>query len=128
VPPWSLKPAQAGARRTVAQILASADRHREKRAHTDVERAEKAKKAAEVARKKRLDALAKRVSAAWVELEGLVEKSAYDEAIKLAIDLRDIAGRDGASDRFAAPFEAMRKRQLRRRGFFDRWKREKDRA
>jgi hypothetical protein len=82
--------------------------------------------AAEAARKKRLDALAKRVDAAWTELEALVEKSTCEEAIKLAIDPRDLAKRDDASVPFAAPFEARRKRQLRRRGFFDRWKRENE--
>jgi hypothetical protein len=55
---------------------------------------------------------------------GVVDTSAYEAAIKLAIDLRDLAKRDGAATPFAAPFEAMRKRQLRRRGFFDRRKRE----
>jgi len=74
-------------------------------------------------RKKGLDALAKRVDAAWRELEALVEKSAYEGAIKLPVDLRDLAKRDGASVPFAAQFEAMRKRQIRRRAFFNRWKR-----
>ena len=88
------------------------------------ERAAKAKTAADAARRKRLDALAKRVDAAWTDLEALIEKSAYEDAIRLAIDLRDLAKRDGPSVPFSAPFEAMRKRQLRRRGFFDRWRRE----
>jgi hypothetical protein len=43
-----------------------------------------------------------------------------------AIDLRDFARRDGSARPFAKPFDAMRKRQLRRRGFFDRWKRENE--
>jgi len=42
---------------------------------------------------------------------------------KLAVDLRDLATRDGTAAGFDKRFEAMRKRQLRRRGFFDRWKR-----
>ncbi len=104
------KPALATGRRTVADLLASAE-------------ADKAKKAAEAARNKRLDRLSGRVDAAWADLEALVEKSAYEEALTLATDLRDLSKRDGASIPFAAPFEAMRKRQLRRRGFFDRWKR-----
>lgn len=120
------KPARAAGRRTVAELLANAEKQRERRERAQAERAAKAKKAAETARNKRLDALAKRVDAAWTELESLVEKSTYEEALKLAIDLRDLATRDGASVPFAAPFEAMRKRQLRRRGFFDRWKRENE--
>jgi hypothetical protein len=103
----------AASPRTVAELRAAADERREKRKH-----------AAEAARAKRLDALAKRIDVAWSELEDLVAKSAYDEALKLALDLRDLAARDGNSAQFAQRFEAMRKRQARRRGFFDRWRRE----
>ncbi len=118
-----VKPALDTRRRTVADLLASAERHRGERERAEAARADKAKKAAEAARNKRLDRLSARVDAAWAELEALVEKSAYEEALTLATDLRDLSKRDGASLPFAAPFEAMRKRQLRRRGFFDRWKR-----
>ena len=120
------KTSAAAASRTVAELRAAADERREERARADALRAEKARKAAEAAKRKRLDALAKRLDAAWIDLEGLVARSAYDEALKLAVDLRDLASRDGTSARFASRFEAMRKRQMRRRGFFDRWKREKD--
>jgi hypothetical protein len=120
------KSARASGGRTVAELRAAVERHRGLRDRAEEERAAKAKNATEAARKKRLDALAKRLDTAWSELEALVEKSAYEEAIKLALDLRDLAKRDGASVPFAALFEAMRKRQLRRRGFFDRWKRENE--
>jgi hypothetical protein len=120
------KSTNAVGKRTVAELRAAAEEQRGLRERAEAERAAKAKKAAETARNKRLDALAKRVDAAWTELEALVEKSAYEEAIKLASDLRDLAKRDGASVPFAVPFDAMRKRQLRRRGFFDRWKRENE--
>jgi hypothetical protein len=110
--------------RTVRELLSNAEKHREQRERAETERAEEAKRRAEAARRKRLGALAKRIDAAWVELEALVAKSAYEEAIKLATDLRDLAKRDAAPASFAAPFEAMRTRQLRRRGFFDRWKRQ----
>ena len=53
----------------------------------------------------------------------LVERSHYDVAVNLAIDLRDLATREATAPAFARRFEALRKRQLRRRGFFDRWKR-----
>ncbi len=113
-------------KRTVADLRAAAEKHRRLRECAEAERAAKAKRAAETAHKKHLDALAKRVDEAWTELEALVERSAYEEAIKLASDLRDLAKQDGASVPFATRFEAMRKRQLRRRGFFDRWKRENE--
>lgn len=112
--------------RTVAALRAAAERHRGLRERADEERAARAQRAAEAVRRKRLDALAKRAAAAWGELEALVEKSANEEAIKLAIDLRDLAERDGASARFAAQLDAMRKRQVRRRAFFNRWKRENE--
>ena len=92
------------------------------REHAEAARAARAKKRAEAAREKRLDALAKRVDAAWTDLEALVANSDYTLAMKLAIDLRDLAEIDDASAPFAARFDAMRKRQNRRRGFFDRWK------
>jgi len=120
-----LAPRLAG-RRTVAQLLAGAEKHRGQRERAETARAEKAKRAAEAARTKRLEALAKRVDEAWAKLEALVAGSAYEEAVKLASDLRDLAKRDGASASFGRRFEAMRKRQLRRRGFFDRWKRENE--
>ncbi|MDB5213546.1 MAG: hypothetical protein JWO86_1473 [Myxococcaceae bacterium] len=121
------KPApRLGGRRTVAQLLAAAETHRGQRERAATARTEKAKKAAEAARTKRLDALARRLDEAWAKLEVLVAKSAYEEAIKLAIDLRDLGKRAGASASFSARFEAMRKRQLRRRGFFDRWKYENE--
>jgi hypothetical protein len=118
------KPARTAGRRTVAELLAGADRNRLLRERTDAERAANAEKATELARKRRLDALAERVDAAWAELEALVEKSAYDEAMTLAVDLRDLARRAYVTASFTASFEAMRTRLLRRRGFFDRWKRE----
>ena len=119
------KPARGLAgRRTVAQLLAAAETHRRQRERAEIARTEKAKRAAEAARTKRLDALAKRLDEAWAKLEVLVAKSVYEEAVKLATDLRDLGERDGASGSFNVRFEAMRKRQLRRRGFFDRWKHE----
>ncbi|MFI5300821.1 MAG: hypothetical protein ACHREM_22290 [Polyangiales bacterium] len=120
------RPVRAAKQRTVAELRAIAKERRHERERAESARAAKAKKAADAARNRHLDALGKRVEAAWTELETLVEKSAYDEALKLAIDLRDLAKRDGASPAFSASFEAMRKRRARRRGFFDRWKRENE--
>ncbi len=120
------EPVPIAGRRTVAQLLAAAEKHRGQRERAETARAQKAKMAAEAARTKRLEVLAKRVDEAWAKLEALVAKSAYEEAVKLAIDLRDLGKRDGASASFSRRFEAMRKRQLRRRGFFDRWKRENE--
>ena len=121
-----VKTPAAAAPRTVAELRATADGRREERERAEALRAEQARKAAEAARSKRLDALATRLDGAWSELEDLIARSAYDEALKLALDLRNLAARDGTSARFAATFEAMRKRQARRRGFFDRRRRENE--
>lgn len=115
-------PARVLRTRTVRELRASAERHRSAREAAAGERARRAKKAADASRKKRLDALGRRLDAAWLELEALVSTSAYDAALTLAGDLRDLAERDEGALDFAARFAAMRKRQLRRRGFFDRWK------
>jgi hypothetical protein len=44
--------------------------------------------------------------------------------MKLARDLYDLAKRDESAATFMKLFDEIRKRHLRRRGFFDRWKRE----
>jgi len=120
------KPAPVTVRRTVAQLLSAAERYREQRERAETARAAKARRAAEAARTKHLDALAKRVDEAWANLELLVARSAYADAVKLAIDLRDLGKRDEASGSFDVRFAAMRKRQLRRRPFFERWRRENE--
>jgi hypothetical protein len=117
-------PTRSAARRTVAELRAAADVQRTKRERLERARDERSRRAAERARTKRLDALSRHVDAAWTELEALVAASGYDKALALAADLRDLATREGAGAEFAARFAEMRKRQLRRRGFFDRWKRE----
>jgi hypothetical protein len=114
-------------RRTVASLRAAAAQKQANRERADARAIAKAKKAAAAARAKRLDALSRRLGAAWTKLEALVENSSYDEAIDLSVDLRDLARRDGESKPFAGRFDAMRKRQRRRRGFFDRWDRDNGR-
>jgi hypothetical protein len=110
--------------RRVVQLRAAAEEMREKREQAERLARENAKNAAEAAKTRRLDALASRLDSAWRELEALIEKKEYEPAVKLAIDLRDLANRDGSTASFAKPFAELRKRQLRRRLFFDRWKRE----
>jgi hypothetical protein len=112
--------------RRVAELRAAAEEMRGRREQAERLAREKAKKAAEVAKKKRLDKLASRLDSAWRELEAMIDKKEYDAAMKLAIDLRDLATSAGSAAPFAKPFEEMRKRKLRRRGFFDRWKRENE--
>lgn len=118
-----LKPAKTSKRRTVGELRAAVEERRKKREQAELARAAKAKRAAEVAHRKNLDALAKRGEAAWADLERLVERSAYDEALTLAVELRDLAAREGDEGGFATRFKVLRKRHTRRRWFFERWKR-----
>jgi hypothetical protein len=123
----SAVPAQA-ARRTARDLIGLARAERAKREEAAALRAKKAKAATEAARAERLARLAGDLGVAWSKLEHLIEASAYDDALTLAIDLRDLATQSGAEASFAQRFEALRKRQLRRRGFFDRWKRANESA
>jgi hypothetical protein len=117
------KGARSGTRRTVLELRALAETQRAEREKAEAARAKKAKAAAGAARQRHLTKLARDVEGAWARLEELVEASDYDVAVKLAIDLRDLATRDATAARHTQRFDALRKRQLRRRGFFDRWKR-----
>jgi hypothetical protein len=110
-------------RRTVSELRALAETQRAERENADAARAKKAKAAADAARRRHLTKLARDVEGAWAELEKRVETSDYHEAVKLAVDLRDLATRDATAAAFARRFEALRKRHQRRQGFFDRWKR-----
>lgn len=112
-----------GTRRTVCELRALVEAQRAEREKAEAARAKKSRAAAEAARIRHLTKLARDVEGAWSKLETLVAASDYDVAVKLAIDLRDLATREATAPAFARRFEALRKRQLRRRGFFDRWKR-----
>ncbi len=116
-------PTGGGKRRTVGELRARAETRRSERENAQAVRATKAREAAGKARQRRLDKLGLDADAAWAKLEKLVDASAYDEAMTLAVDLRDVAARDDDAKIFTMRFETMRKRLLRRRGFFDRWKR-----
>lgn len=114
--------AQSGARRTVGELLALADELGAERERAEEARDAKAKAKADAARQRHLTKLAADADAAWVRLEELVEASRYDDAITLAVDLRDVAAQDQTSASFEARLKDLRKRHARRRGFFDRWK------
>ncbi|MFP2897855.1 hypothetical protein [Corallococcus sp. 4LFB] len=115
-------PGAASARRTARELQILAETQQGMREKAEATRAKKARDAAEKKLQRKLDALERDVGAAWVKLEKLVEASAYEEALMLAVDLKALATRGDERQDFATRFEAMRKRQLRRRGFFDRWK------
>lgn len=112
----------------MADLRALAEEQRTERENAVAMRAKEARLAAERERERRLTKLGRDVDGAWEKLEKLVASSAYDAAVALAVDLRDRATREGEATAFAERFQALRKRQMRRRGFFDRWKRIVERA
>ncbi len=116
-------PAPENVGRTVGQLRSLAEAAQSKREQAQAARARKALDAAEKERRRHLDKLGRDVDAAWANLEEVVAGSDYDGAVRLAMDLRDLAAREGESPAFAARFAAMRERQSRRRGFFQRWNR-----
>ncbi len=114
---------RAATGRTVRELRALAAAQHDERRAAEAQRAAAREKAAAAAQKRRLNTLAREVDGAWAKLEKLVGESAYDTAVALAEDLRALAEREDALAAFTERFGAMRKRQIRRKGFFDRWKR-----
>ncbi|MFP2963651.1 hypothetical protein ACLEPN_39445 [Myxococcus sp. 1LA] len=115
-------PAHPSPARTVHELLALAKSQRERRERAEAEHRRKALAATEKRLQRRLATLARDEEGAWIRLERLVAAREYDKAVGLAEELWALASRDGAPSLFNTRFEALRKRQARRRGFFDRWK------
>jgi hypothetical protein len=112
-------PAERARPRTVAQLRARAEALCAERSAREERTQALARAATERARTKRLDRLAKRPDAAWADLTALVDGRAYDKAVALALDLRDLAHRDHQAAEFDGRFASLRKAHGRRRGFFD---------
>jgi hypothetical protein len=110
-------------RRTAGELLARAEALREAREAAEAVATERAQVAAARARAKELDRLAKRGQAAWTDLGKLIEVRSYDKAVALAVDLRELAERDGALVAFEQRLASLKKVHARRRGFFDAFKR-----
>ena len=111
-------------RRTVRELRERARALRAQREAVQTAREQKAQAAAEKRRQRGLDQLGRQGSAAWTRLEALVVARAYDDALRLAVDLRDLARREGDSHDFLKQFATLHQRQARRRGFFNRWNRQ----
>jgi hypothetical protein len=107
-------------RRTVARLQARAEELRAARRRAAAERAAQARAAAAAARSRRLAGLARRGDAAWRELEQLVEARSYDQAVRLAMDLRAAAAQAGKPEEFDRRIAEVKQRHGRRRGFLDR--------
>ncbi|MEG5138375.1 MULTISPECIES: hypothetical protein [unclassified Microcoleus] len=82
-----VKQEQNPGKRTIRQLLASAEKE-------EKQEEERRGKEAKAARIKELEALAKRETAAWEDIEALIQKgtsSSYDEVVLLLLKLQDLA-------------------------------------
>jgi len=122
-------PAPAGAKtgRTAGDLIAAAEAIGEARRQIEAERLakKKARLAAEAAAKraKYLDELAGRQEQAWELLERKVEskqQAAYDEAVGLLKDLRDISLRDNGARSFEARVRSLHARHVKKSTFVER--------
>jgi hypothetical protein len=116
-------------RRTAGELLREADRAAEQRRRLEAEKAasERAQRqrAAAMARKKHLDRIVGRESALWTEIESLIatrQPDSYDQAVKLLVDLRDVAAR-GDEAGFPQRLERLRSEHARKPALIERMRR-----
>jgi len=108
-------------RRTVGELLEAAERQRQeaerkRQEHLAAERKRREARA-RAAKKKRLDALEGNEEAAWQKVESLAsskKQPAYDEAVVILQDLRDLAARQESSGPFEIRLEALRRDHARK--------------
>lgn len=101
---------EPGPRRTAGQLLAAADRARQREE-------EQRKQQAEAERIRELEAWAPRGPQAWPEVEALIETykpEAYREAVGLLVKLRELAVHRGAEAEFEQRLRGIRERYQRR--------------
>ena len=103
--------------RTVAELLARAEELRVAREELEAKQAAAARSKAEAARREHLAALARQGEQAWERLDKLIEGRKYDQAVRLTIDLRDVALTAGRVAEFEGHLAVLRKRYSRRRGY-----------
>lgn len=106
----------------LSAVEARAEERRRLGAKRAAERARRERPEAE-ARLRRLDALAARVDAAWLEVEELIETkraAEYEQAVSLLLDLRALAERDGREEDFRPRIARLRARHSRKGTLIDR--------
>lgn len=123
---------QAAKARTAGQLLAIARACRdeaEQRAAQKAQREREKRAAVEaVSRARHLQALAAREADAWREVESLVESrkpTAYDQAVALLQDLREICDTTGRSPKFRGFVDDLRQRHRAKSSFLQRLDRAK---
>lgn len=109
------------ARRTVGELIEAAESRAEARRQAEArkraEEAERRRREAEIARAEYLDTIASQKSKLWARVEGLIatkQPKRYDEAVKLLLDLRDLALREEKDDKFLQRMETFRAAHARK--------------
>jgi hypothetical protein len=112
--------------RTAGQLLRAAEAYTTERRRIEAEKRAKEKarreREAAIAREKHLDSLVGREAKLWTEVDGLVatkQPKNYDQAVKILVDLRDLAARGKGSD-FGLRIEALRQAQSKKPSFIER--------
>ena len=119
--------AKEGQRRTVGELLRAAEEHAEEQRRLAAkkaaeERARRNRQAAEH-RAKYLDEIAKREPNLWDQVGTLIsmkQPKSYDQAVRLLIDLRDLAFRKGKMKEFGPRLSALHAAQARKPSFIKR--------
>jgi hypothetical protein len=112
--------------RTVGQLLQAAEAYATERKRIEAEKRAKEKarreREAAIAREKHLDSLVGREAKLWTEVDSLVatkQPKNYDQAVKILVDLRDLAARGKGGD-FSLHIEALRQTQAKKPSFIER--------
>ena len=112
--------------RTVGQLLQAAEAYTTERRRLEAEKLAKEKarheREAAIARETYLDSLVGREAKLWTEVDGLVamkQPKKYDHAVKILVDLRDLAARGKEGD-FGLRIEALRQAQAKKPSFIGR--------
>jgi len=114
-------------KRTVGELLQAAEEHAEKRRRAAARKAaeERARREREAAerREKYLNEIASREPNLWNQVEILIstkQPKNYDQAVRLLVDLRDLASRKGKMDEFVRRLSVLRAAQARKPSFIER--------
>jgi hypothetical protein len=116
----------APASRTVAQLLKAAKARATERQRIEAEKRarEQARREREaaIAREKHLDSLVGREKKLWAEVDSLVATTKprnYDQAMKILVDMRDLAARGRGGD-FGLRVQALRQAHAKKPSFIER--------
>ena len=117
--------------RTSGRLLKAAEVYTTERKRIEAEKRAKKKaereRAAAIAREKHLDSLVGQERKLWTDIDKLVatkQPKNYDQAVKLIVDLRDLAARGKGGD-FGLRIEALRQTHARKPSFMERLKKAK---